>query len=141
MKLGLISCTKSKQTYPCSAAEMYQQSNLFSKAYTYAQKHYDQIGSLSAKYGFLLPEEEITPYELTLKNMGKQAKRNWSKRVMKQMEEKLDLTQIDSIYIHAGKDYREYLVPLLEKYATIHIPLNGLGLGRQLQWYDTTNSL
>lgn len=136
MKLGLISCTKSKQIYPCPAGEMYQPSALFRKAYSYARKHYDQIGILSAKYGFLLPDEKIEPYDLTLKNMGVRAKREWAQRVMRQIEEKLDIDEIDSVYIHAGKDYREYLVPLLKGRASVYVPLKGLSFGQQLQWYD-----
>ncbi|MCW4012134.1 MAG: hypothetical protein NWF07_03985 [Candidatus Bathyarchaeota archaeon] len=137
MKLGLISCTKSKQTHPCSAAEMYQPSSLFSKAYTYATKCYDQNCILSAKYGLLLPEDPIEPYEKTLKNMGVQAKRDWSKRVLVQMDERLKLHPGDEVYIHAGKDYREYLIPGLRRRGLkVHIPLEGLSFGKQLQWYE-----
>ena len=88
MKLGLISCTKSKQTYPCPAAEMYQPSNLFTKAYTYATKRYDHVCILSAKYGLLLPEDQIEPYNLTLKNTGVQARRDWTRRVLAQIDER-----------------------------------------------------
>ena len=137
MKLGLISCTKSKQTHPCPAEEMYQPSALFRKAHSYARKQYDQIGILSAKYGFLLPEEKIEPYDLTLKNMGERAKREWAHSVMRQLEEKLDIAQIESVYIHAGIDYREYLIPLLErKGVSVYVPLEGLSYGPQLQWYN-----
>lgn len=138
MKLGLISCTKSKQTYPCPAAEMYQPSNFFNKAYTYATKYYDKIGILSAKYGLLLPEDQIEPYELTLKNMGVQAKRDWTRRVLAQMDERLDLKPSDEVYIHAGKDYRKYLVTALKKRGlTIYVPLEGISFGKQLQWYNS----
>jgi len=116
---------------------MYMPSALFSKAYSYARKHYDQIGILSAKYGFLLPDEKIEPYELTLKKMGVKARREWSHRVIKQMEEKLDMAQIESVYIHAGIDYRKYLIPLLEgKGFSVEVPLKGLKQGQQQQWYD-----
>lgn len=137
MKLGLISCTKSKQTYPCPAGEMYQPSSLFRKAYGYATKCYDSVGILSAKYGLLLPEDLIEPYELTLKNMGVRAKRDWSRRVLAQMDERLSLNPGDEVYIHAGKDYREYLVPgLRRRDLKVHLPLEGLSFGRQLQWYE-----
>ena len=137
MKLGLISCTKSKQTFPCSAAQMYQPSNLFSKAYAYAIRHYDQTCILSAKYGLLFPEDPIEPYEQTLKNMGVQVKKAWSRKVLAQMDKRLSLSPGDEVYIHAGKDYREYLIPGLKKRKlTVHVPLEGLSFGRQLQWYD-----
>ena len=136
MKLGLISCTKSKQTYPCPAAEMYQPSNLFRKAYSYATKCYDQICILSAKYGLLLPEDHIEPYELTLKNRGVKAKREWSQRVLAQIDERLDLKPDDKVYIHAGNDYREYLIPgLRSRQLEVHVPLEGISLFKQVPWY------
>lgn len=58
--LGLISCTKSKQNYPCNASAMYQASDLFRKAYSYATKNYDVVAILSAKYGLLLPDDKHT---------------------------------------------------------------------------------
>jgi len=140
MNLGLISCTKSKQTYQCSAGEMYQPSTLFSKAYAYALKNYSQIGILSAKYGLLMPEEMIDPYDLTLKTMGKQRKQEWANQVLDQLDTKIGLTKINTVYFHAGVDYRSFLIPLLNhKGIKYEIPLEGLSYGRQLQWYDREN--
>ena len=92
MKLGLVSCTKSKQKHSCKAEEMYAPSDLFRKAYRYAIKHYDQVAILSAKYGLLLPHETIEPYELTLKTMRVDEKREWAKRVYKQFSEKMEIS-------------------------------------------------
>jgi len=48
-------------------------------AYNYATKNYDAVAILSAKYGLLLLDDEIEPYELTLKTMtGKQFQRGWT---------------------------------------------------------------
>jgi methionyl-tRNA formyltransferase len=71
--LGLVSCAKSKRSYPCTAKEMYQPSDLFRKAYGYAVKRYDLVAILSAKYGLLLPDEVIEPYDLTLNMMSDEA--------------------------------------------------------------------
>lgn len=137
MKLGLISCTKSKQDHPSKAIEMYQPSNLFNKASRYAQEHYDRIGILSAKHGLLLPDEEIEPYDLTLRNMGVKDKRKWAEKVHKELYEKLDMKKNKAVYIHAGKDYREHLTQLLEEDGVeVHVPLEGLAFGEQLQWYN-----
>lgn len=136
LKLGLVSCTKSKQDYPCKAEEMYRPSTLFTKAYEYATKHYDRVVILSAKYGLLLPHEVIEPYELTLKTMGRKAKKRWAVRVYKQLYEKLDFDEISEIYFHAGMDYREDLIPLLRREGiSVQVPLKGLRQGEQLQWY------
>ena len=116
---------------------MYLPSTLFTKAYRYAMKHYDHVAILSAKYGLLLPEEVIEPYELTLKTMGEQKRREWAERVIRQLDEKIGLHKVDRVYFHAGYDYREHLSSLLRS-ARIQteVPLEGLSFGRQLHWYD-----
>jgi cytoplasmic iron level regulating protein YaaA (DUF328/UPF0246 family) len=49
---------------------MYSASDLFKKAYDYCTKKYSAVAILSAKYGLLLPHDEIEPYDLTLKAMS-----------------------------------------------------------------------
>jgi hypothetical protein len=139
MKLGLVSCTKSKQSHSCRAEEMYLPSALFTKAYGYARKHYDKVAILSAKYGLLLPEELIEPYELALKTMGRREKKQWAEKTFKQLNEKLNIKKNDTVFFHAGNDYREHLIPLLMgAEIKICIPLEGLSFGQQLQWYGIT---
>jgi len=137
MELGLVACTKSKKSYSCRASEMYSVSALFRKAYSYAIKRYDLVGILSAKYGFLTADSIIEPYELTLKNMNRRERLEWAKRVFKQMQKKLDLENIKAVFFHAGKEYREFLIPKIEA-AGIKccVPLKGLSFGRQLAWYN-----
>ena len=136
MKLGLVSCTKSKRDYPCKAYQMYYPSNLFTKAYGYAKRNYDIATILSAKYGLLLPDDEIEPYDLTLKTMSRQKRQKWSEKVFHQMKERLDLEKIKEAYFHTGREYREYLIPRLKEVGVMCIvPLQGLAFGQQLAWY------
>lgn len=137
MKLGLVSCTKSKRNHSCKAYEMYSPSALFKKAYCYSLKNYDIVAILSSKYGLLLPDDEVEPYDLTLKTMSKRQRREWASEVFKQMKRKLDLGKIGSMHFHTGKEYREYLIPLLEPTGIkCVVPLEGLSFGRQLAWYN-----
>ena len=116
---------------------MYLPSALFRKAYHYSRRHYDSIAILSAKYGLLLPDEGIEPYELTLNKMGKEKRKNWAVRVLNQMEEKIGLGNIEEVYFHAGMKYREFLMPKLESGGiSCRVPLEGLQFGHQLRWYD-----
>jgi cytoplasmic iron level regulating protein YaaA (DUF328/UPF0246 family) len=135
--LGLISCTKSKQSYPCKASEMYLPSDLFRKAYSYAVKNYDFVAILSAKYGLLFPNDKIEPYDLTLNNMNAKEKKEWAERVFKQMKSRLKLRDFTEVLFHAGKKYREHLIPKLENLG-IHceVPLEHLGIGEQMAWYN-----
>lgn len=134
--LGLISCTKSKQDYPCKASEMYSASDLFRKAYSYATKNYDFVAILSAKYGLLFPDNEIEPYDLTLNDMNSRQIREWADKVFRQMRRRLRLEDFDKVFFHAGKKYREHLIPKLENVG-IHceIPLEHLRIGKQKSWY------
>jgi len=134
--LGLISCTKKKQTYPCKASEMYSASDLFSKAYAYAVKNYDFVAILSAKYGLLLPDDEIEPYDLKLNDMRTIEVKEWSDKVFKQMQKRLDIEEIDKVFFYAGQKYRHYLTPKLEDTGIeCQTPLEGLGIGKQKAWY------
>lgn len=134
--LGLISCTKSKQNYPCKASVMYQPSDLFRKAYSYATKNYDFVAILSAKYGLLLPDDEIEPYNLTLNDMGSQRRKKWAERVFNQMKKRLKLRDLRKVFFHAGKKYREHLALKLRAAGIqCETPLEGLGIGKQKRWY------
>ena len=134
--LGLVSCTKRKQEYPCKASEMYQPSDLFKKAYSYCKKTYDRVAILSAKYGLLYTDDEIEPYDLTLNTMNTQKIFDWSNKVFSQMQDRFDLNEIETVFFHAGNNYRKYLIPKLETLGIeVKIPLVKLSLGKQLGWY------
>jgi hypothetical protein len=134
--LGLISCTKKKQNHSCKASEMYSASDLFRKAYAYAVKNYNVVAILSAKYGLLLPDDEIDPYNVTLNDMSSDEVRRWSERVFAQMKNKLNLQDFDKAHFHTGSKYREYLIPKLEHLGLkCAVPLKYLSIGKQLAWY------
>jgi len=134
--LGLISCTKKKQGYRCKASEMYSTSDLFRKAYFYAVKNYDTVAILSAKYGLLLPDDEVEPYNLTLNDMSSEEVKKWAEKTFNQMRSRLKLEDFAKVYFHAGKKYRQYLILKLEN-ANIQceVPLKNLGIGKQKAWY------
>ena len=81
----LISCVKKKLKQPAMAKVLYS-SDLFQKMYQYAQMLTpDMIFILSAKYGLLVPDEIIAPYEKTLKKMKISERRQWSQGVIKEL--------------------------------------------------------
>jgi len=131
MKIGLISCTKSKKNYSCQAKELYSESALFRYALAYCSQHYDRNYILSAKYGLVELDQKIEPYDKTLNTITKKEKQKWSQNVAEEL--KKISNKDDIFYFHAGKDYREFLIPLLE--SRIKIPLEGLKLGEQLRFY------
>lgn len=115
---------------------MYQPSDLFKKAYSYAIKNYDFVAILSAKYGLLFLDDKIEPYDLTLNDMNSQQRREWTEKVFNQMKSRMRLKDFDKVFFHAGKKYREELIPRLENIGVkCETPLKHLGIGKQKAWY------
>jgi hypothetical protein len=138
--LGLVSCTKKKKDFRCKASEMYSASDLFRKAYAYCTKNHDKVAILSAKHHLLFPFEEIEPYDVTLNNMRVDEVRKWSDQVFQEFLIKIELRDLGKVYFHAGKRYRQYLIPMLEKMnIKCEVPLGNLSIGRQLAWYKEHN--
>lgn len=115
MKIALISCSKSKQCYPCMAAEMYQPSILFEYSYKYAKRFADKVYILSSKYGLIPEHTFIEPYDETLKNMSLSERIAWSNKIISQLEFEFDLEN-DEFMILAGRDYNEYLLKAIKNY-------------------------
>ncbi len=88
---------------------------------------------LSAKYGVLDPLAVVEPYEHTLNKMPIAARREWARDALASL-----LTLVaagDTVVFLAGERYREHLVsPLREAGIRVEIPMEGLQIGRQLQW-------
>jgi len=135
--LGLVPCASLKQEYPCEASEMYSASDFFRKAYSYATKKYDFVVILSAKYGLLFPDDKIEPYDLTLNKMRSRQRKEWAEIVFNQMKRRLRLKDFDKVFFHAGKKYRQYLIPKLENIGIeCEVPLEHLKIGEQMAWYN-----
>ena len=129
-KVVLISCASKKKPHRAKAEELYV-SALFMGNLRYAksQKPYD-IFILSAKYGLLELDREIKPYDMTLKDMSSAQVRAWANGVLEQLRRRSDL-QSDHFILLAGSIYRKYLVPHMASY---EIPLQGMAIGKQLQY-------
>ena len=105
----LISCASRKRTHKAKAGEMYV-SRLFGLSLDYAKSlNADEIFILSAKYGLLHLDDEIEPYDITLKQMPRAVVRDWADKVIEQLASVTDL-QRDHVIFLAGNNYRKYLI-------------------------------
>ncbi|MBT4310471.1 MAG: hypothetical protein HOA53_03660 [Anaerolineae bacterium] len=126
----LISCVSKKLSYKAQAKDLYI-SPLFRMNLQYAQKLTpSEIYILSAKYGLVGIYEKIEPYDVTLNTMPVKERKVWADKVLEQISEYCDL-QRDHFIILAGQKYRQYLIPQLTSY---EIPMQGLTIGKQLQY-------
>jgi len=129
-KIVLISCVKKKRKNPAKAKDLYI-SDLFKKSYRYAQLlKPDNIFILSAKYGLLEPEQIIEPYNETLKDKSSTEIKEWSRRVISELDEKIDIDKSE-IIILAGSKYYKYLLPYIKNYK---LPLGTLPIGSRLSF-------
>jgi hypothetical protein len=88
---------------------------------------------LSAEYGLVSPDQVLAPYERTLNTMRKAERNAWATRVKVQMETRLPAA--DRIVVLAGQRYRESLMDYLrQRVGTVEVPMEGLAIGRQLQY-------
>ncbi len=129
-KIVLISCVSTKLPYKAKAKDLYI-SPLFKMNIAYAHTLKPKnIFILSAKYGLIDLEKIIYPYNQTLNTMRVEEIKKWAEKVKKQMDGKIDHKKDEIIFL-AGEKYRKYLIPYFSK---IQIPLQGLSIGKQLQF-------
>ena len=129
-KIILISCVSKKLSYKARAKDLYI-SPLFKMNLAFAHSlHPNKIFILSAKYGLVDLEQELEPYEQTLNTMYVNEIKRWAAKVREQMEGKIDFKNDEVVFL-AGEKYRKYLLPLFNKTS---VPLQGLSIGKQLQY-------
>ena len=128
----LVSCVKSKGSHRAPARLLYT-SPWFKKVRRIVEASGARWYILSARYGLVKPNAEITPYEQTLKNMGVAKRKAWAKKVLDQLLPKL--ANEKRVVMFAGDRYREFIAgPLLKRGVKIEVPMAGLPLGEQLAW-------
>jgi cytoplasmic iron level regulating protein YaaA (DUF328/UPF0246 family) len=129
-KIILISCVSKKLENTAKAKDLYT-SPLFKRNLQYAESlNPDMIFILSAKYGLLGLNDEIEPYNFTLNDLDSAEIKEWADEVFEQIQRVSD-TEKDEFVFLAGNNYRKFLVPHLKYYS---VPMQGLAIGKQLQW-------
>lgn len=126
----LIACASKKLNHRARAEDLYV-SDLFRKSLAYArQMRPVAVFILSATHGLVRPDDQIDPYDVTLNTMSSAEIRAWSDGVFGQLQRHTDVKH-DRLFFLAGDKYRRYLVPRLH---TVEVPMEGLGIGQQLQF-------
>ncbi|MBM3234223.1 hypothetical protein FJZ19_03960 [Candidatus Pacearchaeota archaeon] len=135
MKIVLIACSSKKLGEKAKAGNIYS-SNLFRLNLKYAKSlNADRIFVISAKHGLLELEKEIEPYNETLNRMKIEERKAWSEKVLEKLKNVSDLEKDEIIFL-AGKKYREFLIPEIKNFK---VPLEGLGIGKQLKFLKEKN--
>ena len=129
--IALISCVKKKAKYRAKARDLYT-STLFIKSLKYAESKLkpDKIFILSAKYGLLNLNNEIEPYDETLKGKSREVQRDWANNIFIQISKECDVKNDNFIFL-AGKEYYKDLIAYLPN---TEILMEKLTFLKRLQW-------
>jgi len=128
IRIVLISCVKTKLPVPARARDLYK-STLFKHCLKYAEQiEPDSVYVLSAEYGLVPLDRIIAPYEKTLNKIPIRERKEWAKKVLRQLESVCSLDETEFIFL-AGIKYREFLLPWMPRHT---IPLEGIGLFGQV---------
>ncbi len=134
-KVGLLATARKKSTKSAPVTEFYQ-SPLFQKTLEYALHHYDRMYFYNAKDGLLLPDDIMDPYDLSIKTLTHHQREEWAQKLITQFREQESPSRI-TVYLHGGSVYRKHIEPQLQQYEyNYEVPLKGLGIGEQLNWYQ-----
>jgi hypothetical protein len=126
-KIILVSCVSKKNLSPLPDCSLYI-SDWFKKAAQYASQFSAEWYILSAKCGLVLPDQVIEPYNITLKSMRKDARRNWARQVWTMLEPFVSPGY--TVVFLAGEIYRENLVEsVIRQNCYVIIPMEGLNIG------------
>lgn len=132
--IALIACGKSKRNTKCAARDLYT-GDLFKKTRALVERRNQMYYILSALHGLVSPLHQLEPYEYTLLGKSAALKKDWATEVMRELRF-LDPNSW-RIAIYAGRDYREFLLPMLREYGfEVEIPLERLEIGQQLSYLN-----
>jgi hypothetical protein len=140
--VALIACSSRKNPEgrrALSARDLYT-GQLFRAAWAYAATVLGLPGRdifvLSAKHGLVASGCLLRWYDDTLVVQCRGRRQIWAAKVAAQLRARFGDSSTLTVYVLAGRDYREFLVPSLTALgAGVRLPIPaGLGYARQVAW-------
>jgi cytoplasmic iron level regulating protein YaaA (DUF328/UPF0246 family) len=130
----LISRSKTKLSTPAKARELYT-GQLFKKAVAWAQRHDYQWFIVSALHGLVTPDQQLDPYNFTIKDRRNRERESWAHQTAAQLTKYASPGSRAFLILPAP--YRTHIEKELSIAAiTYENPLVGLAIGQQMHWLD-----
>ena len=127
----LISCSKSKLDTKAPARDLYTGS-LFQKAVAWAERHQHPWFIVSALYGLAMPDQELQPYDFTLKQLRAREREAWAQRAISELG-KYASSGSNALLILPELYRRHIETALLQRGITYENPVRGK-IGQQMKW-------
>ncbi len=135
MRIGLVSCVKTKASAKQPAEDLYK-SDYFLRMRRYVLATCDDWRITSALYGLVHPRQVIAPYDVTLRGMPIQARKRWAEALADQVKASFPDAHLTTLEVHGGVAYTQFLVPLLRDAGyRVDLPAPSLPIGKLKQWY------
>ena len=129
-RVCLVSCAKSKLDVPAPGCELYT-SPLFQKSAAFAIRFCEEWGILSAKYGLVMPDQVVGPYDEVLADKSQGKRIQWTRQVNDALQDRWP----DALFVVlAGPLYAEAVKWPVKLPA--EFPLEGMQIGERLQWLN-----
>lgn len=149
--VGLVACGKAKVDHPAAARDLYT-GGLFRAAAAYAAATYDEWYILSAAHGLVDPDQQLAPYDRSMRHLARAERATWGARTAGALQSRLHAQGLSvptvprgrpwphdpqvEIWLHAGEVYVRALWFDLALFPAVRqTPLEGLRIGEQLRWY------
>lgn len=133
-RVVLVACASEKAVDPLPAKDLYV-SPLFRKARAVAESLAPSWYILSAQHGLVEPHAVVSPYNLSLKEVGATQRQVWAERIAATLKANYRIGT-EFVFL-AGSSYRELLsLRLRDLGFVVQSPLVGLSIGKQLQWLE-----
>jgi hypothetical protein len=133
-RIVLIECAaqQNRNVDKCRAEELYT-SQLFRQSLAYARTlRPDEIFILSSNYGLLNLDDEVSPYDVNLREMHAPERRALAERILESLGNVSDMENYEYVIL-AGERAIEYITPHLKHHT---VPMRGLRIGERLHWLD-----
>jgi len=133
MSVAIIPCTNQKSDVAGPAREVWAGSH-FQLVLANAEINFEYTYVMSYKYGLIIPDQEIEPYDLNIKNAAMREKLEWWLKLREHiaMASKMN-PRIVAVY--TGNFERERFIRewIRNGVRNIIVPWQGLGIGQRIQ--------
>ncbi len=114
-RVGLLSCTKNKKPYVCTARELYSESENFRRHLAFAESHYSRTFVASAKHGLVALDQLLAPYDFNLDEYSVEERDVWARFIAARLHHE-GIGETHSVFIHATDKYGIPLRDALDRY-------------------------
>lgn len=137
MEVGIITCGCKKKDNAAAAKDFYT-GTAFTVYRDYMIENFDHWVILSAKYGLVLPDQIVSPYNTYIKDLDAEEKYKLADTFCRDLKQKFP--DVSTFKFYVSDEYKKVLLPHFDRYnINAEFPLDGLPYGKKLHFMRTGN--